>query len=170
MPGGPTEQVLHFKAVGLGGETLILMNQRPMGGGAGTFGATSFVLNVLVLPDGAAARPSQSGAAVTLWDGDNGRRVPVRVGDTVAVRLSANPTTGFGWNLADAGGPPILQLLGTPRFERPAGQPLGAPGAQVYRFKVVSAGQGVLRLLYQRPWEKGIQAARKWEVAVDATP
>ena len=140
-----------------------------MSGGPDTFGASMFVLNVLVLPNGAATRPGNAGA-VTLWDSDNGRRIPVRVGATITVRLNSNPTTGYSWNLADAGAPPILQLLGTPRLESPTGQPIGAPGTQVYRFKVVSAGQGTLRLLYQRPWEKGIQAARKWEVAVVATP
>jgi inhibitor of cysteine peptidase len=167
--GGSTEQGFHFKAVGLGGETLILTYRRPMGGGSSTFGASMFVLNVLVLPNGAATLPGNVGA-VTLWDNDNGRRVPVRVGATITVRLNSNPTTGYSWNLPDGGAPSILQLLGTPRVERPAGQPLGAPGTQVYRFKVVSAGQGTLRLLYQRPWEKGIQAARKWEAALVATP
>jgi inhibitor of cysteine peptidase len=167
--GGPTDQGFHFKAVGLGGETLILTYRRPMSGGPGAVGASMFVLNVLVLPNGAVTPPGNAGAMM-LWDGDNGRRVPVRVGATITVRLNSNPTTGYSWNLADAGIPPILQLLGTPRVERPAGLPPGAPGTQVYRFKVVSAGQGTLRLLYQRPWEKSIQAARKWEVTVVATP
>jgi predicted secreted protein len=167
MPGGRTEQELQFRAAGLGGQTLILVYRRPGNAGANTSGTTSFNLNVWVVPVTGLPLPT---AGVTLWDNDSGRQVPVRVGDTVTVRLTANPSTGYSWNLAGGGPPPLLQLQGTPRNEQTGGNVVGAPSTQVYRFRVVSAGQGVLRLLYQRPWENGIQAARKWEVTLTATP
>jgi inhibitor of cysteine peptidase len=119
------------------------------------------------------------GNEIVLRDHDNGRQVTLNVGDTLVVRLTSNPTTGFRWNLASnmaspfspgfnfvSGMVPPLQPVGTPTFESPRDARPGAPGVQVFRYTVTGAGVGTLRLFYERPFGALSQTARKWEVTV----
>ena len=67
---------------------------------------------------------------------NNGKTIPVALGDTIEVTLDENPSTGFGWNATTTPGLAII----TDRFEpsdtsgraRCGGHPyLGAPGDAV---------------------------------------
>ena len=157
MPGGRQYQSLRFKVVGVGNGNLTLYRHRSANEGA--HAGDNFNISLLSVPGGSWG----SGSATTLTDSDSGGGFTLRVGDTLVVRLTSNPTTGYSWNLA-GGAPATLQLLGQPNFERPSNGLIGASGVQIYKFKVVGSGSNVLRLLYQRPFAPGgIEAARKWE-------
>ena len=153
-------QSLRFRTVGLGNGTLSLALRRPGTGQS----AETFSVPILIVPG--AGLPPISGNTITLNDNDNRNNVTLNRGETVIVRLSSNPTTGYDWNLAD-NAPSNLQLVGPSTFERPHNNLPGAGGVRVYRFKVISSGGGALRFLYQRSWEKSLQAARKWEIFFD---
>jgi inhibitor of cysteine peptidase len=101
-------------------------------------------------------------AAATLTEEDAGRTVELRVGDTMAVVLEGNPTTGFTWETAavDAS---VLRQLGEPQFE-PESSLIGAGGKFTFRFEAVAPGQTVLQLVYHRPWETDVPPANTFEV------
>jgi predicted secreted protein len=44
------------------------------------------------------------GAVVSLTEHANGKTVHARVGDTIALRLPANATTGYFWTFTPTGG------------------------------------------------------------------
>ncbi|HZU05880.1 MAG TPA: protease inhibitor I42 family protein [Chloroflexota bacterium] len=70
-----------------------------------------------------------------------------------SIRLPANPTTGYQWELAQPLDESILQLVST-TFERPEGPPRpGAGGTSVWTFLPLCAGTTTITLRYRRPWE-----------------
>ena len=77
-----------------------------------------------------------------------GRRIDVRLGDVVTVRLKENPTTGYRWAVEQAGG---LQLEG----DRNAGvgPAPGAGGVRELDFRAGTPGDHELRLKQWRDWQ-----------------
>lgn len=100
-------------------------------------------------------------------DSYHGREVSLQVGDTLAITLSENLSTGFRWTI-----PPELR----PRFgnvlreseEKAQGEaaPPGKPGSRTLLFEAVAAGTGELELHYRRPWETGAAPARTFQLRV----
>lgn len=101
---------------------------------------------------------------LALRAGDDGRELALRQGETLTVSLPGNPSTGYTWEAVglDEG---ILRQGGEPEFT-PESDALGAPGVQVFRFRVIGQGHTVLNLVYQRPWE---EAEPEQTFSVDVT-
>lgn len=168
LPGAPGFQVFRFRAVGAGGEALILLYQGPQRGVRAT---DTFRLLVVVQRGG-------DDKVVEVTDADNHGRVMLRTGDILEVQLSANPSTGYTWSVTQ-GVPFALRQVGGPVFRRgtifpgiplfPGIGPPGAPGYQVFRFRAVSPGGGFLRLTSQRPFQPGRPVAA-WEILVLVRP
>ena len=100
----------------------------------------------------------------------DGRSEAVKRGDTLAVHLDANPTTGYRWELARLAGASVVQI-GLPDYqpETAAGVPrVGAPGHTTFRFRALQSGTSSIELAYRRPWESGVAAAKtvRFEIAV----
>ncbi|NER99467.1 MAG: protease inhibitor I42 family protein [Symploca sp. SIO1B1] len=81
-------------------------------------------------------------------------------GNTLVVRLPANPGTGYGWQLVEnslakpqSPNAPVLAQLGEPTLEQVEESDSGLKEYENYRFRVLSPGEIVLALNYQRPWE-----------------
>ena len=93
-------------------------------------------------------------AGTVLSEGDNGRQVELAKGQTITIALSANPSTGYTWEVSrlDTG---ILSQVGEAEFQSGAIDPniVGAGGTMLFRFQALSAGQTTLELVYHRPWE-----------------
>lgn len=68
------------------------------------------------------------------------------------VQLEANPSTGFGWVIAEGSMPGVLALTNE-GFIASDTDLVGAPGTQWFHFEATGAGAGVLRLEYLRPFE-----------------
>jgi inhibitor of cysteine peptidase len=102
--------------------------------------------------------------APTLGAEDDGREVTLQKGQTLTIKLEANPTTGYAWEFVESEGA-ILRLAGEPEFEADSDL-LGAPGTQTLRFEAVEAGQMELRLVYQRPWETDVEPLETFTVQV----
>lgn len=81
--------------------------------------------------------------------------VELAVGQSMTVTLPGNPSTGFVWSVAECSDVVQVELA----FEQKApqsGPPLcGRPHATVATLTGQKAGQGVVKLFYARPWEKG---------------
>lgn len=82
----------------------------------------------------------------------NGREVPVAIGQTIALSLPENPTTGFRWELGD-NGQPACTPLGEDFTESTTGG-VGRGGTRRWLFKAVAAGSSSIALVYRRAWEK----------------
>jgi inhibitor of cysteine peptidase len=93
----------------------------------------------------------------------HGQTLEAAPGQTVEICLEENPTTGFRWRMAQAGGP-AATLLGD-AFE-PGRQAPGQPGIHRWRFKAAAAGSGPVRFVYRRSWEEDAAAARVFTVTL----
>lgn len=128
-------------------------------------------LIVGLLPLLAAAAPAAgqvpAGPADLVVDAqDGGRQIHLAAGQVLAVRLEANPSTGYLWEVVEVDGQ-VLQQLGQATFE-PESALLGAPGIVTLRFRPVTAGETRLSLAYRRPWEKAAALAEfSLQVATD---
>ena len=103
---------------------------------------------------------------VTVTDKENNTKVKLDKGDTLILKLSANPTTGFLWAVAKNNDEQLKQQ-GKTEFLKPDKKLIGAPTTQVYRFKAEKAGTSDLELHYKRPFEKGKEPAKTFKVTVE---
>jgi len=101
-----------------------------------------------------AAPPTQEPPAeeIVVTAADDGQEIELGEGKLLVVRLQANPSTGYGWQMAEPGHELILRQAGVVEFE-PESDLLGAPGTQILRFESVREGDSTLMLEYRRPWE-----------------
>lgn len=100
----------------------------------------------------------------------DGRSEIVKRGDTIAVHLDANPSTGYRWELTRLAGASVVQVgLADYQPETAAGVPrVGAPGHATFRFRAMQPGTSSIDLAYRRPFEPGAPPARtvRFEIAV----
>lgn len=109
-----------------------------------------------------------SGSRLVLTEKDSGRTLDVEVGDTITLRLPANPSTGYLWSskLPDMG---ILREVEN-RYETPEKSRgvAGAPVIKVYSFAVVGPGETGIKMEYRRPWEVGSAPEATFDVLIRA--
>lgn len=115
----------------------------------------------IALPAGAAV----VSRTVTVGSAANGKSLELKKGDTLVVRLAANPTTGYDWAIVSK--PKALELVKS-TFLVPHSNAVGQGGTDVFRFSVRS-GQGRLELAYRRSWEKGIAPAHTFRLEIRAS-
>jgi inhibitor of cysteine peptidase len=109
------------------------------------------ILLAAVLALGACA---PAAGEVPLGISDNGSQVEVDLGWVLVISLESNPSTGYGWHVAEID-PARLEQVGEAEFS-PADadeQLVGAPGVETLRFKTVGSGITTLTLTYDRTWE-----------------
>jgi inhibitor of cysteine peptidase len=94
------------------------------------------------------------------------RAVTVPPGDTIALSLPENPTTGYRWNLVGTGAP-VLELK-TDDFA-PLGSNPGAGGTRSFTFVVRQAGDATIALRNQRKWGDA-DTGRDFTLNVRAVP
>ncbi len=98
----------------------------------------------------------------------DGSLVQIRAGQMLSVKLGANPTTGFTWEVGQLD-PAVLEAVGEPEYkqeEYTGPVRAGVGGWQTFQFKAASAGQTTLQLIYHRPWEKDIEPAQIFQITV----
>ena len=103
-------------------------------------------------------------ATKTIADADKGSTIHMKTGDTLDVRLEANPTTGFMWYLKKES-TRLLKLTG--QTETEATEPgVGRPVFQVFDFQATNPGDGVLLLHYVRSWEAPSPNEQQFQIHV----
>lgn len=90
--------------------------------------------------------------------------VKLTVGQSHTVTLPGNPTTGYLWSVAEAPDA-VTVTLDMEEVKAPRGM-VGCPLATVVTIKAVKAGQGEVKLVYARPWEKGKAPAETHTIQV----
>ena len=103
-------------------------------------------------------------AGTVLSEGDNGRQLELAKGQTFSLALSANPSTGYTWEVAelDTG---VVSPVGESEF-LPSSGLIGAPGTMMMRFQAAGAGQTTLKLVYHRPWENATEPAQTFSLQI----
>lgn len=100
----------------------------------------------------------------TLTANDAGKTVELNTGDTLAVELEGNPTTGYVWEV-EAVDAAVLKQTGESEF-KPESDATGAGGVEILRFEAVASGQTALKLVYHRPWEEDVSPEETFEVTI----
>lgn len=125
----------------------------------------SLVVTVLVAVLALPAAAAVTARTVTVGAAANGKSLTLKKGDTLVVRLSANPSTGYDWAIGSK--PNALRLVKRTYLGAPPQRP-GQGGTDIFRFSVRS-GKGKLKLVYRRSWEKEIPPIRSFELTVHAS-
>ena len=114
------------------------------------------------------AQSVRSTPTIGVTDKDSGKTIAMRVGQTLAIRLPANPTTGYSWTLAEK---PELLVLIKSEYAGAATKDgaMGSGGTQIFAFEARDTGAATITLNYRRPWEND-PPARRFTVTVNITP
>jgi inhibitor of cysteine peptidase len=93
---------------------------------------------------------------------DSAQPIHVEAGETFALALTGNPTTGYTWqaNVDEA----HLALLG--QEFKAGGGGVGAGGRQVFHFQALAPGETEIRCVYKRPWEAEADETRRFQVEI----
>lgn len=79
--------------------------------------------------------------------------VELAVGESTQLFLRGNPSTGFVWSVAECSDVVEVELGLEPA--PPSSRPLcGAPCRTIVTIVGKAQGQGAVKLIYSRPWEK----------------
>lgn len=86
---------------------------------------------------------------------DSGQSIELKIGQTAAIQLEENPTTGYGWEFFSE--PEKQQIIGDFKAEyrqdRAEKDFVGVGGTKTYSFKALSKGTVTLLGYYYRSWE-----------------
>lgn len=82
------------------------------------------------------------------------------LGNSFAIRIRSNPTTGYGWQLANQPDASIIRLI-TNQFLPPASKLLGAGGHEIWTFQAIGRGRTQINMQYIRSWETQLPPARQ---------
>jgi inhibitor of cysteine peptidase len=127
------------------------------------FNLVTLLTLLIALALATACSPQQQEIKATI--DDNGREMQLKKGQTLVVTLEGNPTTGYSWEVAETLDEQVLRLTGEPEFKAES-EALGAGGVQTLRFEAVNAGQITLKLVYHRPWEKGVEPLETYSLQI----
>jgi len=103
----------------------------------------------------------------------SGMKALLEQGKTFEVRLERQAGTGYSWEIA--GHNDCIAPEGKPTVEKPE-KPAGRPGIaggkeyQVFRFTAVKPGRGTLEIRFARPWEKGVEPAKRFVLNYEVIP
>jgi len=98
---------------------------------------------------------------------DDGGQVVLEQGQILVVTLESNPSTGYRWEVVEDPNS-ILEQVGEVEFV-PSEQDeeiVGAGGWEIFRFKGVSTGQEILKLVYHRSWETDVEPVNTFSIEV----
>jgi predicted secreted protein len=128
------------------------------------FKLTLVVLAMLSLYACSAKAAAQPGSVI-LTEKDAGKTIEITNGDTFAIELEGNPSTGYNWE-PESQELKHLKLVGEIEAKPASLDKMGAPQTIVLHFQAVSAGSETLMLVYHRSWEKGIDPLQTYEVTI----
>ena len=103
---------------------------------------------------------------------DDGKTVTARPGDEIVVVLPENATTGYRWQLDEAGD--LVRLLSDGYREAAAADDaepaFGRGGLREFRFAVDGLGAGTVSLKHWREWKGDGSVTQRVSFMVDVAP
>jgi len=112
----------------------------------------ALVVALLLIVLGFALAAGFSGDEILIDCEETGGRVTLKPGQTLAIRLESNPSTGYRWETTEYD-VEILRQGGSVEYQS-GGSALGAGGHEIFRFEAVATGQTIVKMVYRRPWEE----------------
>jgi inhibitor of cysteine peptidase len=103
-------------------------------------------------------------AAMTLGVADSGRTVEVRAGETIALELPENATTGYTWTFD--GLDERIVTAHESGFARDS-EAVGSGGVMRWSLRAVAPGTAQVRLKLWRRWEGDASVQRRYAVTVN---
>lgn len=103
--------------------------------------------------------------SVQLTETDNGKEIPLNVGEQLVITLPGNPSTGYSWEVTTID-TIILNQVGEPQFASDNTNLVGAGGVLTLTFEAKKAGSTTLELVYHRPWETGVEPLQTFTIQV----
>ncbi len=88
---------------------------------------------------------------VRLTETSNGEEVALTVGQSFAIALPENPTTGYRWEFTKTGAP-LCELLGD-SFDANSHQ-IGGSGTHEWRFRADAPGAATIQMELTRGWDR----------------
>lgn len=108
-------------------------------------------------------------ARLDVTEEEAGKDLVLGRGDTLMVRLPANPSTGYDWSYSVTG-EGMLRQEGDVIREVKGGSKgmVGSPITEVWNLKALRSGAFTITFSYARPWEKDVPPAKKvtWPVTI----
>ncbi len=97
---------------------------------------------------------SPAGGELEIGENDNGTQIELSQGQVMAISLASNPSTGFGWHIAEVDENVIKQVGEVEFVQDPSdAQAVGVGGMETMRFEAVGSGTTTLMMTYDRAWE-----------------
>jgi len=84
-------------------------------------------------------------------DSDNGKSLRIKKGDTIELRLEAQMSTGFGWEIRSING---LSQKGKIKIITETTDKTGGKDIQDIIFSADQKGEGNIEMIYVQPWQK----------------
>ncbi len=84
---------------------------------------------------------------------DPSETIKIQKGESFAIALKTNPTSGYKWELAKSLNSSILTLIGTDEVKSYYSKLPNAGGKIVFRFKAAGTGNTTIELKYVKSWE-----------------
>ncbi len=97
---------------------------------------------------------------------DPEKTIPGNVGEVFSIILDSNPSTGYQWRLAYSSNGKLLKLVNT-EYKGPETELIGRGGHEIWSFKALSVGQGVVVFEYARPWETNKAPVKSMTFTID---
>lgn len=118
-------------------------------------------------PEGTTSETDSLLPAIKLNSNANGETVELQQGQSLTITLSANPSAGYSWMLAD-GGYPVLTWSDDPVFDAVSSPNQGVGGSisQSFVFRAIESGQSRVRLHYGQPWDQSVTQVFSLDVVV----
>jgi inhibitor of cysteine peptidase len=102
-------------------------------------------------------------ATIEVTIAEDGTSIDAAVGDTIVLRLSDNPTTGYRWELEPMTGDSLV--LDDSDYE-PSGGAIGSGGVATWTLRAAAAGTASVGLKRWRPWEGDASVLARLAVTV----
>lgn len=94
----------------------------------------------------------------------NGETLTLEKGQTLVLKLNANPTTGYDWEITSLDSA-ILSQQGVVDYKADS-MLTGSGGVDSWTFKAVESGSTHLVLVYHRSWEKDTPPLETFELNI----
>jgi inhibitor of cysteine peptidase len=101
--------------------------------------------------------------AATLTEADNGKDIDVQVGETIALRLPENPTTGYRWAFDDLDTAAVTAKDGD---HTQSSEAVGSGGETTWSLTPTAAGSTPIKLKLWRHWEGDTSIRKRFEVTL----
>ena len=98
--------------------------------------------------------------------GDNSGPVRLELGQLLEVRLPVQGGTGYSWSADTDAADNLEMVTQTTLHPLGEGRRMGSSQTQMFIFRGVARGEGVLRFAYRQPWERRVAPAKTVEMRV----